>query len=104
MSKSYNPERINPPGLGYSHFVRHYSGNRIRFLFLRLLRCFTSAGLLYLAYFIQQGVVQCYLYWVSPFGHSRIKARLPLPETYRSLATSFIASHRLGIHLLLLIT
>ena len=36
--------------------------------------------------------------WVSPFGNSRIKARLPLPETYRSLATSFIASYRQGIH------
>jgi hypothetical protein len=33
-----------PPGLGWSAFARHYLRNRIRFLFLRLLRCFTSAG------------------------------------------------------------
>src|SRR4030042_593831 len=32
--------------LGSSHFVRHYSGNLIRFLFLRLLRCFSSPGIL----------------------------------------------------------
>ena len=29
-------------GLGYSPFVRHYLGNRCYFLFLRLLRCFSS--------------------------------------------------------------
>ena len=29
-------------GLAYSRFARHYSGNRILFLFLRILRCFTS--------------------------------------------------------------
>ena len=32
-------------GLGCSPFARHYSGNRIRFLFLRVLRCFTSPGI-----------------------------------------------------------
>ena len=31
-------------GLGSSPFAHHYSGNLIRFLFLRLLRCFTSPG------------------------------------------------------------
>ena len=30
------------PGLGCSRFARHYSGNRGCFLFLRVLRCFTS--------------------------------------------------------------
>ena len=43
---------LQPPcalhtGLGCSHFARHYSGNLIRFLFLQLLRCFTSLGLLH---------------------------------------------------------
>ena len=33
-------------GLGYSPFVRHYQGNHYCFLFLCLLRCFSSAGLL----------------------------------------------------------
>ena len=33
----------NKPGLGYFHFARHYYGNHYCFLFLRLLRCFSSA-------------------------------------------------------------
>jgi hypothetical protein len=37
-------------GLGCSRFARHYSGNRIRFLLLRLLRCFSSAAYLYPGY------------------------------------------------------
>ena len=32
------------PGLGSSPFARRYSGNRCFFLFLRLLRCFSSPG------------------------------------------------------------
>ena len=35
----------NKHGLGSFHFARHYSGNHYCFLFLRLLRCFSSAGL-----------------------------------------------------------
>ena len=31
-------------GLGSSRFARRYSGNRFLFLFLRVLRCFTSPG------------------------------------------------------------
>jgi hypothetical protein len=33
----------NNYGLGYFHFARHYYGNHYCFLFLRLLRCFSSA-------------------------------------------------------------
>ena len=36
--------------------------------------------------------------WVSPFGHPRIKARLPAPRGFSQAATSFIACHRQGIH------
>ena len=32
-------------GLGSSRFARRYSGNRVYFLFLRVLRCFSSPGL-----------------------------------------------------------
>ena len=31
-------------GLGFFHFARRYFGNRVFFLFLRLLRCFSSPG------------------------------------------------------------
>ena len=36
--------RINA-GLGSSHFARRYYGNRFFFLFLQVLRCFSSLGL-----------------------------------------------------------
>ena len=35
---------LNNTGLGSSHFARRYFGNRCFFLFLRLLRCFSSPG------------------------------------------------------------
>ena len=35
----------NKTGLGYFHFARRYYGNHYCFLFLRLLRCFSSARL-----------------------------------------------------------
>ena len=38
------PARIATCGLGYSDFARHYSRNRFYFLFLRVLRCFSSPG------------------------------------------------------------
>nr|AOE07603.1 hypothetical protein [uncultured bacterium] len=34
----------NINGLGYFHFARHYFGNHYCFLFLWLLRCFSSPG------------------------------------------------------------
>ena len=37
-------KRRNVSGLGSSAFARHYSRNHYCFLFLRLLRCFSSAG------------------------------------------------------------
>ena len=38
------PARIATCGLGSSDFARHYSRNRFYFLFLRVLRCFSSPG------------------------------------------------------------
>ena len=42
--------------------------------------------------------------WVSPFGHSRIKACLPTPRDLSQATTSFIAFHCQGIHRMHLIT
>ena len=39
----------NNTGLGYFHFARRYFGNRCFFLFLLLLRCFSSEGWLTVA-------------------------------------------------------
>ena len=43
LSRSITPE-CSHSGLGSFHFARRYFGNRCFFLFLRLLRCFSSAG------------------------------------------------------------
>ncbi len=77
--------RGKPRGLGCSPFARHYSGNRLRFLFLGVLRCFTSPGIALKPYFIRAPVSRHDSGWVSPFGHLRINACLPLPGAYRSL-------------------
>ena len=72
-------------GLGSFHFARRYSGNRCFFLFLRLLRCFSSPGSLpYVMDWRMDG-------WspssrVSPFRHLRIKDYLHLPAAFRSLS------------------
>ena len=42
--RSYNPTGTSPRGLGCFPFARRYSGNRGFFLFLRVLRCFSSPG------------------------------------------------------------
>ena len=46
----------HPSGLGSSRFARRYSGNRNCFLFLRVLRWFTSPGSLALSYVFRKGV------------------------------------------------
>src|SRR6201999_2755396 len=40
--RSHYPERVSSVGLASSAFARHYSRNHTCFLFLRVLRCFTS--------------------------------------------------------------
>ena len=72
-------------GLGSFHFARRYFGNRVFFLFLRVLRCFSSPGSLCMAMdspcsdggFLRQ---------VSPFRHPRIIGYLLLPAAFRSLS------------------
>ena len=66
--------------LGSSPFARHYLGNLFRFLFLGLLRWFTSPGspLLRRRYLAPAK-------WVSPFGYRRVNARSQLTVAFRSL-------------------
>ena len=64
-------------GLGSSRFARRYSGNRCFFLFLQVLRCFSSLRLPHLR------VTPYNRCWVAPFGNLWIKAYLPLPRAYR---------------------
>ena len=54
-------------------------------MFLRILRCFTSPRVALPRLCIHLVVTLNYQCRVSPFGHLRIKACVPLPEAFRSL-------------------
>ena len=84
LMQSITP-RCTHHGLGSFPFARRYSGNRCFFLFLRLLRCFSSPG-----------SPPCVMDWrmddwslssrVSPFRDPWIKGYLLLPMAFRSLS------------------
>ena len=82
--QSLTPECTHS-GLGSSSFARRYSRNRVFFLFLWLLRCFSSPGSLpyVMDWRMDDRGVLCR---VSPFRDLRIKGYLLLPEAYRSLS------------------
>ena len=72
-------------GLGSFHFARRYFGNRCFFLFLRLLRCFSSAGSLpQPMYSVTDD--RGSLCRVSPFRHLRVTGYLLLTAAFRSLS------------------
>ena len=73
------------PGLGCYAFARHYLRNRISFLFLRLLRCFTSPGVAPTVLYIQTAGTGHDSSRVTPLGNPRVIACLPLTVAYRSL-------------------
>ena len=84
LTRSITPECTHP-GLGSFHFARLYFGNRFFFLFLRLLRCFSSPGSpcmpMYSACSDWSSSRR-----VSPFRHLRINGHLLLPAAFRSLS------------------
>ena len=80
-----NPDRIATIGLASFPFARRYLGNRCFFLFLLLLRCFSSEG------FLRKAMDSLYSdkvlpYRVSPFGHLRVNGYLLLTAAFRSLS------------------
>ena len=84
LMQSVTPECTHS-GLGSSAFARRYLQNRVFFLFLRVLRCFSSPG-----------SPPCVMDWrmddwslssrVSPFRDPWIKGYLLLPMAFRSLS------------------
>ena len=68
-----------------SPFARHYLGIRCFFLFLRLLRCFSSPGSLRMTMDSSYGDRSSFCR-VSPFGYLRINGYLLLPAAFRSLS------------------
>ena len=72
-------------GLGSSAFARRYLRNHCYFLFLRLLRCFSSPGSPRTTMDSLHGT-QGLLVWVSPFGYLRVTGYLLLTVAFRSLS------------------
>ena len=85
VRRSPNPSNISIWGLASSAFARHYSRTLVWFLFLSLLRCFSSGGSpripMYSVY-----VSWFFIMRVSSFGYLRIEAYLQLPAAFRSLS------------------
>ena len=73
-------------GFGLFRFRSPLLTESILFLFLRLLRCFTSPGIATLTLWIQVSTWSYYRPQVTPFGNARVKAYLPLSVPYRSLS------------------
>src|SRR5690606_3840509 len=96
MLRSRNPSNASIAGLGCSRFARRYSGNRVFFLFLRVLRCFSSPGALRTAMYSLYGdrglpLPGC------PIRISADQGLLATPRSFSQLPTSFIGLKRLGI-------
>ena len=80
----------NKRGLGSFHFARHYFGNRCFFLFLQVLRCFSSLRLL---------SFECQVFNLtgSPIRTSADQLVFANPRGFSQLTTSFFAYRSQGI-------
>jgi hypothetical protein len=76
---------LRQSGLGYSPFARRYSGNRVFFLFLEVLRCFSSLGSRHATYGFSGGRLG-----ITPAGfpHSGILGSKPACGSPRLIAAS----------------
>src|SRR5205814_1232552 len=84
-------------GLGYSEFARHYYRNHGCFIFLRVLRWFTSPGSLRHPMYSDDGS-RCSQRLGFPIRTSPDHSLLAAPRSLSQLITSFIAYLRQGIH------
>src|SRR5690606_2935418 len=90
-ARALQPRRCrNSTGLGSSRFARHYSGNHCYFLFLRVLRCFSSPGSPPSGYHASS-MVGC------PIRTPADQLLFADPRRLSQLIASFIASESLGI-------
>ena len=85
------------PGLGYSDFARHYSRNHGCFLFLRVLRWFTSPSSLRHPMYSDDGN-RCSHRLGFPIRKSPDHSLLAASRSLSQLITSFFAYLRQGIH------
>ena len=87
-----NAYRLSHCGnLGCFHFARHYSGNRFLFLFLKVLRCFTSPGFASLPYVFRQRYCSI---THSRLPHSEISGSKPVCGSPKLIAAYHVL-HRL---------
>ena len=86
----------NNTGLGYFPFARHYSGNRGFFLFLQILRCFSSLRLLIFAMDHIFNMMGC------PIRRPADQVLFANPRRFSQLTASFVADESLGIRRVLL--
>jgi hypothetical protein len=94
--RPHNPKGLSSFGLGSSPFARRYLENRCLFLFLQVLRCFSSLGWLRTAMYsphVRTMTVRGFPIRISPD-----QSLLAAPRSFSQLSTSFFASDCLGIH------
>ena len=89
---SPNPTRITSYGLGSSYFARHYFRNRFFFLFLWVLRCFSSPRSLLIHYFTHVWITSILL--LVEFPHSEIYGLVDICS-YPQLIAAYHVLHRL---------
>lgn len=89
--------RKNTSGLGSTAFARHYLRYRFLFLFLRLLRCFTSAGLAFLILFYSDKDDSVLPESGYPIRISPGLRSLAALRGFSQLVASFFACWHLGI-------
>lgn len=107
--------RRNDCGLGCSPFARHYLGNHGCFLFLRVLRCFSSPGSPPKAYVFSQGMtglqpaglphseihgsmLVCSSPWLIAAYHVLHRLSMPRHPPYALTCLSLTALQVLGIY------
>ena len=94
--RSSTPESMLS-GLASFPFARRYLENRFFFLFLRVLRCFSSPGARHKAMNSLYGS-QTLLWLGSPIRISADHNLFAVPRSFSQLTTSFIGVWCLGIH------
>lgn len=92
-----NPTNITIYGLGSSCFARHYFRNRYYFLFLWVLRCFSSPRSLPIHYFTHVWIYSLFYCMSSLIRTPTARWIFAPPRGFSQLITSFFGSWYLGI-------
>ena len=91
-----HPKGITTSGLGSSDFARHYFRNRFYFLFLRVIRCFSSPGSLHYTMYSCNDTITL-LMVSSLIRISTDQCSFATPRSFSQLVTSFFGAMYQGI-------